>query len=241
MKIIIAVLILCFSVNLITAFRWFNFGSDDQSKWITNSPTTRHRVSHPQRKNHVGNSINSHRQADSVNKKTSPIVHTNRFRAIAYQQQHRALDNRVNGNTNNRIFHPKFVHYRPAKKNNKTIITPTNQRVVSQGSLSKHIAADSKPNSASINKNNIQPNQPPSVLAASTKTSRRRVLPAKVNGNTNRHHILAHYYREQRLRPSYQHTHSNLNSALRQRRNAQHYELPMILTRDAHLSQEDSD
>ena len=102
MKIIVAVLILCFSVNSISAFGWFGFRSDEKPKQITNSPTTHHQVTHLQQsilaqKNQSVNATSSQRQADSINNKSNPIIYRNRFQGVVYQQQqHRALGNPTN-------------------------------------------------------------------------------------------------------------------------------------------------
>jgi len=193
------------------------------------------------RRHQFRNITAARRQADSINKKSSQIVPQNRFQAIVYQQQHRSLNkplvfrqaNHAINNTNNPIVHSRSRSRLPTGKNNPTDVSSANRGVFPPASLTKSFLANSKPNSSSNLKTNIQSYRSrlafAKAIVTSTKTGLFRAFTTKATGNKgsrNRQHLLANFYYQQRLRAFDQginkqnaaRNHSNINTALKQRR-----------------------
>lgn len=211
------------------------------------------------------------RQADSINKKSSPIIPQNRFQAIAYQQQHRSLNNplsypqtnRINSNTNSPMAYRRLRPFLSTDKNNMAVVNSVNRRIFPATSLTKSVAADSKPNTLPNIKNNIQPFQPRSAplkaIIANTKPGLLQALSTRaINNNNNnqvRQRLIADYYYQQRLKEFYQRIneehaariHSNMNIPLRQRKREYDDKLVpsnnyigMVLVRDSNIRERDT-
>ena len=200
-----------------------------------------------QRRYHLRNTTVVHRQADSVNKNSTQLIHQNRAlnNSVPFHQANHTVKS-----TNNGIVHPRFRSFLHAGKNNQTIVRPAGRRTSPQAALSKYVAADnSKPTNSSIINNNIQPYRVRSAHAKQiVKGTGTSLLPQALTTNTtgnnnsqNRQRIPTKSHQQQQSRTFHNvaSTRSYINSALKRRKRRNEANTPpsdgfngMIFSRD---------
>ncbi|CAF0719808.1 unnamed protein product [Adineta steineri] len=208
MKIVLILLILCFCVNLITAFSWFNFGSDEEPKPVTKSVKNYHSTVNSgktkfyqqnQSRNNVSSKNNTNRsplqqalmQRQYLNRnitnntQNGQIIYPYGSRGNIYQQQNRSLNNPMMFHQGNRVMN----------KTNNRIINPkfhsyiqggkNNNTIPNNGSrriLLQDSLVKSVTNNSSIptNKTQIFRARSTGIVSNHTNLSQRRI-PARFN------------------------------------------------------------